>query len=621
MPRQRRPALAVVALASALAASAALESRQSTPQFGAAYSGLGTRRQALIDDWVARFNQTTGQKLMPAEFYDTALRISTKTTFDAVTHALMTTLMTDGAGAPLGDALDLVEHLDTVRGAFKDASGDHQFRIYVRLRENAIDRLSRSTEFKRGADNTVYHKGYPTNYRQQGGTPSIQMSIALDGRRADVDVDYRSSGFPAAIFNGHLTAANSDVRAGDNADRHSTRWLGFQNWWRSFFGVTLKSVEDVSVASSQLALPAKPRAGDKAIDVMVSDFLSAWLVEGNVVEAMGYVAPRASACLALDEDDPAAFDRGMAPFVLMQRMKAAYDALGPHTSLAGLTLGVRLSMPGLRVVQQPHHPQVVIYSVPDDIAATFDCQSRLTPADRPPARAYGRYHGAVFHLNVPGGRDHTMSLLWARDAGFWKLVSWRAEPEDDGTRPLHTTPDLRSGRVAADPTLVAAARGFLESWLIRKQYDTAFAYFSPSSYACYDLVRGPKDPASTSPEDAGQRIRRALEDSGRAAGQPRDLNAILVGVEPTHPAVRVMDHAYARAFSLSSLPDSLTEAAGCAARRAGAPFAPAATPTYGRGFGMTLHFRTQSGEAPVVRLLWMKEGTGWRIAAYDVEHP
>ena len=35
-------------------------------------------------------------------------------------------------------------------------------------------------------------------------------------------------------------------------------------------------------------------------------------------------------------------------------------------------------MPALKVVQQPHHAQFVIYSVPDDIAASFDCESRLT---------------------------------------------------------------------------------------------------------------------------------------------------------------------------------------------------------------------------------------------------
>ena len=68
-------------------------------------------------------------------------------------------------------------------------------------------------------------KGYPLNYREQSGAPSIQVSIALDGRQADIDVDYRSSTFPVMLFNGHLSASNSDVRAGDNAERHAAQWI------------------------------------------------------------------------------------------------------------------------------------------------------------------------------------------------------------------------------------------------------------------------------------------------------------------------------------------------------------------------------------------------------------
>jgi hypothetical protein len=42
----------------------------------------------------------------------------------------------------------------------------------------------------------VYHKGYPINFRGRGDPPSIQFSLAFDSRRADIDVDYRSSTFP-----------------------------------------------------------------------------------------------------------------------------------------------------------------------------------------------------------------------------------------------------------------------------------------------------------------------------------------------------------------------------------------------------------------------------------------
>ena len=216
----------------------------SLQRFGGAYSELDERRQHLVDDWVARFIKVTGQSLDARSFYDDILSLSTKTTFDAVTHALMTTPLTDASGQKFGDGLALIERVDTVKGEVSGASSDRQFRMYVRLTPNAREMLERSREFKRGIDNAVYHKGYPLNYREQRGTPSIQVSIALDGRLADIDVDYRSSSFPVMLFNGHLSASNSDVRAGNNAERHAGRWSGFQNWWRSFFGVGLERAPD-----------------------------------------------------------------------------------------------------------------------------------------------------------------------------------------------------------------------------------------------------------------------------------------------------------------------------------------------------------------------------------------
>ena len=54
--------------------------------------------------------------------------------FEAVTHALHTTSLTDKQGRRLGNALDLVETLETAHGKIPRARGDLQFRIYVVLR-------------------------------------------------------------------------------------------------------------------------------------------------------------------------------------------------------------------------------------------------------------------------------------------------------------------------------------------------------------------------------------------------------------------------------------------------------------------------------------------------------
>ena len=619
------PRAAMLIAALALLGAGVTQSPQTpSKQFGGAYADLGARRQKLVGDWVARLNGITGVKLEPQPFYDEKVKLSSKTTFDAVTNALMTTPLTDPSGEKLGDALDLVERVESVRGQVLNAGGDHQFRMYVRLTGDAIDRLERSREFERGADNTVYHKGYPINYRQQGGSPSIQISISLDRRQADLDVDYRSSSFPAGLFNGHLTAANSDVRAGDNYDRHTNRWSGFENWWRNLFGVRVGSSTDQPPDKPGL-IPATPRAGDKNVPVMMEDFLRAWLIEGDVLNAMSYFSERSYACLAQDGEDFASFDRGMAPIHLLLQLKAAHDALGKRPSLEGLVVGVRLAKPELKVVTQPHHAQFVVYSVPDDVAQAFDCESRLTLADTTRARrVYGRYFGATFY--VDGRQDRSMALLWARESGYWKIVSWQSEPEgDDVAEKLPAgsgAAETPRATLKADATLVDAASDFLQAWLLRKDYDAAFKYFSPGSYSCYNLARGQDQTSAVSPEEAARRIRDALERSGKDVGKQTRLDTLLLAVTPFHAAIRVLSHPHSRTFALTNIPDAIARTVNCDARARGERFSGEIPPEFGGGFhGMNFRFQTRGGETPVVRLLWAKEKGAWRITAYDVEYP
>ena len=178
----------------------------------------------------------------------------------------------------------------------------------------------------------------------------------------------------------------------------------------------------------------------------------------------------------------------------------------------------------------------------------------------------------------------------------------------------------RNGSLLAAP-FVKAARGFFESWLIRKDYETAFLMFAPESYACYDLERSQGEPAVPSADDAGRRLRMALEASGNAIGPRRSLDEVIEAAEPFHSAIRVMDHSDSDVFSLSNIPNALADAAECAARAAGSSVPDPLPLEYGSGFGTTVRFKTRGGDAPVLRLVWRKEADAWRIRAYGVELP
>ena len=342
--------------------------------------------------------------------------LSVRTTFDAVTNALENNKLTDEDGLSLGTALDLIEHVDWVSGRVKGASGDQQFRIYVTLVPNGVEILSRSKQYHRGMDNTVFHKGYPISFREPG-TPSSQFSISRNGRHADIDVDYRSSKFPMVIIDGHLTAANSDVRAGDNYYRHSRRWEGLYDWWDHLFGLAARVIEEGQLRPVDLA--AAPRARHQRVQDAAYDFLKAWLVEGRLEDAMGYVSNRALSCVEPAQGEES--DLGMAPFRILADMRHANGVLGEVASLEDAVAGVHLTGEEFRIVDHDHPSRFVLLDVPEDLAVAFLCENRHLPnAVLPEASSgYGKYYAASFYLKSDEDHGEPIVLLWGE--GGWPL--------------------------------------------------------------------------------------------------------------------------------------------------------------------------------------------------------
>ena len=86
-----------------------------TLELGRSYAELRPEQERLVDEFIRRYNATTGSELVPEQAYDSA-RLSVRTTYDAVTHALLNAKMTDAQGKSLGRAIDLVDAIDEVMG-------------------------------------------------------------------------------------------------------------------------------------------------------------------------------------------------------------------------------------------------------------------------------------------------------------------------------------------------------------------------------------------------------------------------------------------------------------------------------------------------------------------------
>jgi len=613
--------LILVGLANPIFTVASVQEEQSQ-QFGGEFDGLAPEQKRLVEDWIQRFNRIMGENRLAEQTYN-SLPLSSRTTYDAVTHALVTTELTDESGASLGNTLQIVKHIDTIRGKVKGAGGDQQFRIYVQLVDGARETLERSQQFKRSHDNTVYHKGYPLNFRQQGGVPSMQVSMSLDEKRADVDVDYRSSKFPAALINGHLTSANSDVSSGNNFDRHSGRWLGLDNWWESWIGLPFIRGDSYGEEEDETAIPLESRKGRGKIEEAVQDFLHAWLVEETPELAMAYVSPSTFQCIRYEEGEE--LDTGMAPFRMLAGMRRANQMIGEIASLGEVTTGIRFANTRTRAVEQPYHQQFVLYDIAESLALEFQCGNRGLAADEMPDGSdtrFGKYFGAVLHLQAQEVRGETLALLWEKQKGAWKLISFEIEPGEDQAG----VPDMRTPvaagtavRVSGDENLIEAAKGFLTAWFVDRDIDKSMSFISPQAYSCVNLFLREGETARATAEEKEDLLRRGLQRTLDEIGTPESLGEAIRALEPTNHDIALVTHPDEDTFSILSLPNYLAAGYGCEYRvKGGGPLPRPENPQYGDNYAIAFHINMVTGEPAGVGLLWTREGGSWKLNSYNV---
>lgn len=602
-------------------------------QFHGTYEELKPAQKQLIDDWYAEYNRLANDHSLPAEYNDFSL--STRTTFEAVTHALMTTNLTDKSGKSLGNALELVQGIEAINGKVPRARGDLQFRIYVLLKPDALQKLKDSSEFFRDRDNTVYHQGYPLNYRQDGGAPSIQISIAKDGRHADIDVDYRSSQFPSALFNGHLSAANSDVRAGNNTQKHNQRWQGLPDWWRNLFGLSGSSDEPDAGAKAG-DVPTIPRKAEGKLEDAIQDFLSSWLVEQKPELSAAYLSPRSFYCLQqYGPQSGQVINAGVAPYLAAKDMAATNAVIGKVPSVEAAVKPASLDAPGIKLIKQNSTSGYSLYQLSNAAATEFECDPEQAYDEFDKLRTsgnggkYGRYFAAVFRLNAPKGKSDTVTLLWAKEGKYWKVVAWEIDPEE---RLPGSMPDTRRRKVAAltaagkakvqaDPEFLRASHDFLHSWLVADNFDHAATYIAPRCNDCVDLYAGEGVKRPSTQAEYSAYLRNALTNVGKEVGKVQHLHDALEPVQPDHDDLRTLSHAGEGAYTVVAVPDGLADSFLCVKTSPAHPYQPGEASqekVYGNYYATMFAFRTPGDHPAALTLLWGKEGGEWKIVAYGL---
>lgn len=588
------------------------------PQFGGKYSNLKPAQKALVDRWVAEYRVIFKRNLNAQQTYD-RFPLSARTTFEAVTHALSRTSLTTSSGKSLGTALDLVDMVERVAGNVPGTRGDEQFRVWVYLKRGATGKLYASREFKRDRDNTVFHIGYPLNFRETGGAPSIQISVANDGLRADIDVDYRPSGGPSALFNGHLTAANSDVRAGDNYLRHVNRWQGFSDWWRQL----LAGFSNLPHESAQNLTPAVGEVREKVAHGPLQDaihlYLTNWLIHQQPETLLPVISVKAFPCVA-EFKDGSRPDSRLAHLRILRRMMEQNKMLGKVNRLEDVVQPVEYPLPGAQVVQQPYQSLFSIQQVPDDVAWAMDCRLRykldMVEALPRPEHKLGGTYVATMRIKNPTEPAAFLVETWRQESGEWRLVSFDIKRH---SKPPDMSVVESAGPPPADPSpgmALDTATRLLTSWFVDRNVEQAATYFLPSASNCDPYaVRGA---APAKPAADQSVLKKFLAEASATALKKNRLEQIIAAPEAGHPGLKPNSHKLSRAFLIGSVSAELMNSHACTTGRP----KPASRQTSTAGTEDVLTaFRLiggDKGENPVISLYWKKVQGGWRVASYDV---
>lgn len=583
-------------------------------QNGSAYQHLKPDQKRIVERWVREYEKITGKRVEVAAAYD-RLSLSTRSTFDAVTNALAQTTLTDEKGAALGHALDLVEMIESLAGHVPGARGDHQFRVYVLLKPDALTKLYASREFHRVADNTIYHAGYPLNFRQQGGEPSMQFSVTRTGRRADIDIDYRKSGGPTALFNGHLTAANSDVRAGQNFFTYQHRWEGLVDWWKALFHLaegelTPDRAVTLEESAQKLKTPEK-------IDDAVHEFLETWLVRGNVRNAQAYFSPASYSCLA-DFGDGATVDSPLARVRILSYLERGKARVGEVRSLSERIRPIKLDIPNAKPAPNAHEKSFVLEHLRDDGAFEMDCRQRfhtdVAYRMERPEQKYSDYYSAAHTLPGLNGQIETVYWLFGKEEGQWRVISWHLEhPLRPGERiraAAPPPPERAAAAASADPALVTAIESFLFSWLVRSDTHAAAQAFAPESLAC-----GPEAGAEGTDAKA---LEHWLKHIGHQSGKGKTVGEHIAPVTISHRDVRPVKQANGSSYLLAAVSDELAAMHACKDAQVAQAHSTGTPKFTARTHVSSFTFRTARGHGGVLNFVWAPRDGGWKIVGFYI---
>jgi hypothetical protein len=292
----------------------------------------------------------------------------------------------------------------------------------------------------------------------------------------------------------------------------------------------------------------------------------------------------------------------------------------------------------IKPVKQPYASTFALYELSNAAAADFECDPEKAFDEFDQARVSGKTkkssgnYASAFRLKASQGKSDTITLIWAKEGKYWKIVAWEVEPEE--AKP-GVTPDIRrrnavamatqpaNTKIKADPAVEQASHDFLHLWLVDDNYDGAAKYVSPRSNACVNLYLADGQKPAAAESEYAQSIQASLTRVGKNVGKVQHLRDALEPVKPEHEDLKIVEHAGEHAYTLAAVPDSLASSFECEKRSTKNPYAgdDAAQKVYGNYYATLFTFRTAGDHPAALTLLWGKDNGQWKIISSEVVTP
>ena len=169
-------------------------------------------------------------------------------------------------------------------------------------------------------------------------------------------------------------------------------------------------------------------------------------------------------------------------------MQKFSDSTGTVNSVADVFEPADKWSQTLKPAKNAYASEFRLVSVPADMAADEECVA--IPDDDSSKRSKEKYFATAFRGKKGDSRNKVMSLLWAQEGDYWKIIAMRIEDSGDaGLVPnnaaAQTEPAVEEPQyIAGDPAAVRDITQFYQAWIVKRNVAEASAFASQRSYQC-----------------------------------------------------------------------------------------------------------------------------------------